>query len=94
MTVLETANTTPIHQPRLQEAYAHPAYDASLHRAAQRAHGEGGEFAVYYDGVAMYVRAAEAARPPAALLVCIAGRWDAKTVQLRFNGAHSEWVNF
>jgi hypothetical protein len=80
------------HHPKLTEAYPH--YDSSLLRAAQRAHQNCAEFTVYYDGVAMYVRAVEAAPPPSSIRVCVAGRWDAKTVQLRFNGGHSEWVHF
>lgn len=82
------------HHPKFIEAYSHPHYYTSLFRAVKRALDNCAEFSVYYDGVAMYVRAAEAAPPPCSIRVCIAGRWDDKTVHLRFNGGHSEWINF
>ena len=75
------------------DVYAHPAYDDSVRTAVRRARQNPGDcFSVYWDGTAIYVRAVEAARPPAAKLVCIAQVWDADTVQLRFAGARSEFV--
>jgi hypothetical protein len=75
------------------DACAHPAYPVARHRATERARAEGGCFSIYFDGAAIFVRASEAAAPPNSKLVCIAQRWDDKTVQLRFSGARSEWVN-
>lgn len=76
------------------DARVHPAYDDSLRRAAERAFADNGEheYAVYYDGTAVFVRAVEAAPPSNATRICIAQRWDKNTVQLRFAGARSEWV--
>jgi len=77
------------------DAAAHPSYDAGVHRAAVRAYEDKGAcFSVYFDGVAIYVRASTAAPPPNAKLICIAQHWRDSTVQLRFTGARSEWVNF
>lgn len=75
------------------DAFGHPAYEAAVAKAVRRARENPGAcFSVYYDVEAIYVRASEAAPPPNSKLVCIAQRWDAKTVQLRFDGARSEWV--
>jgi hypothetical protein len=74
-----------------KQAEAHPAYKDALRRAIGRAAG-GKETAVYWDGTAVYVRDAYAPKPADAATVCIAQRWDDKTVQLRFSGARSEWV--
>ena len=86
-------------------AHNHPAYDDALRRAAQRAYESRGEgtgqkvysppcFSVWFDGEAIYVRASEAAPPLNATLVCIAQHFTKGTVQLRFTGARSEWVEF
>jgi hypothetical protein len=75
------------------DAFGHPAYDSGVKRAADRAAKEGRCFSVYYDGTAIFVRASEAAPPPNSKLICIAQKWDSKQVQLRFDGAKSEWVN-
>ena len=74
------------------DAFGHPAYESSLANAVNRASRERDAcFSVYYDGEAIYVRDSKALAPPNSKLVCIAQSWDANTVQLRFNGAHSEW---
>jgi hypothetical protein len=77
------------------EAFGHPAYDSGVRHAASRAFDNKGDcFSVYYDGEAIYVRASEAAPPPNSKLICIAQHWNDKTVQLRFNNAYSEWIDF
>ena len=83
--------------PRLtdHDAFGHPAYDDFVRTAAERAFAQPGEcYSVYYDGEAIFVRNSVVARPPNAKLVCIAQKWDNATVQLRFDGARSEWVNY
>jgi len=87
------------------KAYDHPGYNDALRQAAQRAYDARMEstsskgfyppcFSVYFDGTAMYVRDSVAAKPENAELVCIAQFFTEGTVQLRFNGARSEWVKF
>lgn len=76
-------------------AFAHPSYNTAVDTAARRAFAEQGEcYSVYFDGTNIDVRNSAAAKPKDAKLVCIAQKWDANTVQLRFSGARSEWVNF
>jgi len=76
------------------DAFAHPDYEGSRMTAARRARETPGAcFTVYWDGIAVYVRASEAAPPRNSKAVCIAQHWDDKTVQLRFDGAWSEWVS-
>lgn len=70
----------------------HPAYNDALRRAITRA-ACGVEQAVYFDGTAIFVRDAKDTKPEGAVVVCIAQRWDDRTVQLRFHGAHSEFIN-
>jgi hypothetical protein len=78
----------------LDNAFNHPHYGASVRRAAERAYNEPGEcYSIYYDGTDIIVQNSAAAKPQDAKLVCIAQKWDDKTVQLRFTGARSEWVN-
>ena len=85
----------------------HPAYNSSLQCAARRAwenreegHTETGYyppcFTVYFakDGKTIYVRDSKAAPPPNAKTVCIAQHFTGGTVQLRFDGARSQWVEF
>ena len=75
------------------DAVNHPAYNDAVRNAVDRARRNPGDcFSVYYDGEAVFVRASEAVKPRDAKLICIAQRWDADTVQLRFDGARSEWV--
>lgn len=93
------------------DAFAHPAYNASVRHAADRAFRERDPkdrkndpcFSVYYDGTAIYVRDSKAAPPPDSKCICIAQYWGFNDradggkwhrVQLRFDGAHSEWVDF
>lgn len=79
----------------MKDAKEHPAYDSSIRKAAERAfENKGACFSVHYDGEAVYVRASEAAPPPNSKLICIAQFWADSTVQVRFSGAWSEWVNF
>ena len=40
-----------------------------------------------------FVRVWGEPKPDNARLHCIAQRWDAETVQLRFDGGQSQWVN-
>ena len=76
-------------------AFGHAAYNAGVRRAAERAFADKGAcFSVYYDGAAIFVRASEAAPPPDSKRICIAQYWSDRTVQLRFDGARSEWVDF
>ncbi len=83
------------HILTVNDAFEHSAYDDAIRKAADRAYRSPGDcFSVWYDGQAVYVRASEAMRPPNSILVCIAQQWDDKTVQLRFTGARSEWINF
>ena len=72
-------------------AQAHPSYDDGLRNAARHA-AEGTETAVYWDGMAIFVRSVYAPKVAGATVVCIAQKWDENTVQLRFAGARSEWV--
>jgi hypothetical protein len=68
----------------------HPAYDDAMQQAVRLA-ARGTTAAVYIEDGKMFVCAA-GQRPPQVNTVCIAQRWDDKTVQLRFDGAQSEWV--
>ena len=79
--------------PNTRDAFEHPAYDNAVARAVYRARTNPGEcFTVYWDGAAIFLRASHAAPPPNSKVVCIAQRWDDGTVQVRFDGARSEWV--
>jgi hypothetical protein len=73
-------------------AQEHPGYDTAIREAAVRAASSPQNYAVYWDGAAFYVRNCNAAPTPGMVVIAIAQRWDAKTVQLRFSGARSEWV--
>ena len=73
-------------------AEKHPAYNDALRQAIKLA-AAGTEASVYYDGKGVMVRSAYAPKPDGAAVVCIAQRWDEKTIQLRFSGARSEWVH-
>jgi len=80
----------------LREAQArlHPAYLGSLHTAACRAVVHRNDsFAVYMDGEAIFVQNADAPPPTNVALVCTAKHWDGITVQVRFGGARSEWID-
>ena len=71
----------------------HKAYNDSLRYAAQCAYRSTGEsFSVYFNGHAMFVLGEDEAKPSKAQLICIAQQWSGNTIQLRFQGAHSEWV--
>jgi hypothetical protein len=87
------------------KAYEHKAYDGALAHAARRAWDARLEstsdkgfyppcFTVYFDGEAMYVRDSKAEKPANAEVVCIAQFFHGSTVQLRFEGARSEWRDF
>ena len=75
-------------------AQAHPSYDDGLRNAARLAGADpaGKSYTVYFDGSAIFVRPPGATAPANSQVVCIAQKWDANTVQLRFAGARSEWV--
>jgi len=75
------------------DAFGHPAYDSGVANAVRRAiEDKGACFSVYWDGTAIFVRTSEAAPPPSSKRVCIAQWWRDNLVQLRFDGARSEWV--
>jgi hypothetical protein len=77
------------------KAEEHPAYDDGLRNAARMAGADpaGKSYTVYWDGFAIFVRPPGAEAPANARVVCIAQKWDSRTVQLRFDGARSEWVH-
>lgn len=75
------------------EVYGHPAYNDAVREAARLARRNDTCMAVWFDGVAIFVRPSNGTAPPDSELVCVAQIWDDKTVQLRFKGAHSEWVH-
>lgn len=68
------------------------AYDDAIAQAVRCAAGKPSSFLVWQDGETMFVREGGLGPTMTAKLVCIAQRWDAKTVQLRFAGGRSEWV--
>ena len=49
--------------------------------------------AVWVTDREVFVRVWGESEPEGARLHCIAQRWDAETVQLRFDGGQSQWVN-
>jgi hypothetical protein len=71
-----------------------PAYNDGLRSAARLAAADpaGRSYNVFWDGKAVSVRAPDGVPPQNGIVVCIAQKWDANTVQLRFAGARSEWV--
>lgn len=71
------------------------SFDDGVRHAARRAYdNKGACFSVYVDEEAVYVRASEAAPPPGATRVVIAQHWSGNTVQLRYAGARTEFINF
>ena len=70
------------------------AYNDAIRFVSIRAHNENVPYWVYRKGETFYVRKSGEPMPEGARKVCIAARWDDKTVQLRFDGAWSEFVNF
>jgi hypothetical protein len=71
------------------------AYNAALHHAAMRAYETRKQYWVYRVGETFFVRATDEPAPEYdnVCKVCIAQWWTDQTVQLRFDGGHSEWVN-
>ena len=63
----------------------------AVRRAGERPIAERACWSVYSDGRAVYVRSFKDEPPPNAEFICIAQRWDDKTVQVRFMGARIEW---
>jgi kynureninase len=63
--------------------------DAIRHAVARAAHEE---TIVYLDGPRAIVKPANEPAPENGAVYCIAQRWNQNTVQLRFEGAKSEWV--
>ena len=62
--------------------------------AVKRASREDACISVYLDGDDVVVRDSKAQAPAlssAAKLHAVAQRWDAKTIQVRYAGANSEW---
>lgn len=75
------------------KAEEHPAWAKSLQSAIRRARVQKPDtVAIYFDGENVFVRMAKAAPPANARVVCMAQQWDDDTVQLRFEGARSEWI--
>ena len=74
----------------MTRAHDHPAYDDAIQQAVRLA-AHGTEAAVYAEDGKLFV-CAVTARPATASTLCIAQKWDERTVQLRFAGAMSEWV--
>ena len=78
----------------LDAAKASPHYDATIRAAVSRAERDrGASFAVYFDGETMFMRDGVAAPPVGSVCVCIAQWWSGGTVQVRYKGGHSEFVN-
>jgi hypothetical protein len=75
-----------------RQAQDHPAYDDALRQAVRLA-AAGDQAAVYWNNTGLIVRPCADDKPVNAIVVCIAQRWNAQTVQLRFAGARSEWVH-
>jgi hypothetical protein len=76
-----------------------PAYDDAVAHAVQRAARHdiadyrNGCYVVWQRGQEMFVQPSGQPAPEGAKMVCMAQRWDAERVQLRFDGAYSEWRN-
>lgn len=69
--------------------------DAVAHAADRANRDRGACFSVYLDdNGTYYVRASEAVRPASVKLICIAQYWGDETVQVRYDGARSEWRRF
>lgn len=78
---------------RDHDAFGHHAYEGAKATAARRAHADPGScHCVYWDGATIYLRISTAIPPLNAKVVCIAQHWSERIVQLRFDGAKSEWV--
>ena len=73
-------------------AMTNAGFDDAMRQAVKLA-AEGSESTVYFDGKAIFVRSSYAPKPEGAQVICIAQKWNEKTVQLRFAGARSEWVS-
>lgn len=80
------------------------AYNDAIRHAARRANDDkGASYSVWRDGATFFVRPSKGDKPEGAKLVCIAQFWSSMThsdgheshrIQLRFDGAWSEWVDF
>jgi hypothetical protein len=68
------------------------AYNDAVRYAVTRAARDNIEVWVCALDHAYFVLDVKATIPEGAKKICIAQRWDDNTVQLRFNGAHSEFV--
>lgn len=71
--------------------------DNATRSAAYRAYREKGESFAVYVNVEMetvIMQDAKAAKPKGFTCDCIAQYWSESTVQVRYDGARSEWVKF
>lgn len=69
------------------------AYDDAIRYAVHRAKQGKDSIKVCRLGDTFFVLDSGATMPNDAKVICIAQRWDDKTIQLRFDGAHSEFIN-
>jgi len=76
---------------RTKRPHDHPAYDDTRRKAVNLA-AAGVAVAMYWNDRGVFLLPASNESPHGSTLVCIAQRWDARTVQLRFSKAQSEWV--
>lgn len=78
-------------------------YEDAVRQAARRAYKENQCFTIYRIGDKFFVRNSKEELPPTpdvsqgkiinlVKTICVAQRWDDQTVQLRFDGAYSEWI--
>jgi len=74
-----------------RQAQEHRAYNDALQYAALVA-SMGEPCTVYWDGESIFVRRPDDYVPADSQVICVAQKWDDRTVQLRFSGARSEWV--
>lgn len=68
------------------------AYDDAIRYAVHRAARDKDSIKVCWLDDTFFVLDQGATMPDGAKVICIAQRWDDKTVQLRFDGAHSEFI--
>lgn len=68
------------------------AYNDAIRHAAHRAYRERECIWVYRKGETFFVRRTDEDEPEGARKLCIAQIWSGNQVQLRFDGAWSEWV--
>ena len=75
------------------QAFGHPAFnDAVRHAVRLASEHRPACFSIYFDGFAIFVRASGEPQPPKSKLICIAQHWSDDQIQLRYDGAVSEWI--